>query len=182
MSQPISCPQCGGGGCVEKVSTIYLVGIGLNTQAVEINSSGRPVKYNLVELTEAERRNLARRLKPPASRRRIQSRPLHPDLIVITFSLLIPLFVLEIYNTQIKSFLPVLGMLGLVYGFYFWKRKAIIAGYQSRQSAQQANDELVRQGIERWMKLYYCAQDDIVFTPDSSDSLPADRISEFWRS
>jgi hypothetical protein len=181
MAQVISCPQCGHTRNVEKVSTIYLVGIGLKNQAPGNEAPVAPVKYNLVGLDEVERRNLARRLKPPASRRRLQSRPLHPDLIVITFSLIIPFFLYGIYTSQLNTLLPVLGLLAVVYGLYLWKRKAIIARFEGRQAAQRAADERVRQGIQRWMKLYYCADEDIVFTPGSTETLPAERITDIWQ-
>ena len=182
MNKAISCPQCGQTSRVEKVSTIYLVGIGLKSQATNSDTSRPPEKFKLVDLPEPELRNLARRLKPPASTRRLNSRPLHPDLIVITFSLVIPVFLFGIYNSQIATLAPVLVFLALMYGVYLWKRKAIILRFETRQSAQHAADERVRQGIEGWMKLYYCADDDIVFAPGSVEFLPSEQIAETWRS
>jgi hypothetical protein len=172
----IQCPLCNQVDQVEKVSTIYLVGIGLKRQPVNSDIEAAPIKFKLIDLSEVELRALARRLKPPAATKRLPGRPLHPDLIVITFSLVFPIFIYGIIVSQPPSLLPVLIFLALVYGLYFWQRKAIVARFENRQAMERAADERVRQGIERWMKQYYCARDDGVFTPGDPDVIPADQL------
>jgi hypothetical protein len=179
MVKEIRCPQCEQADHVEKVSTIYLVGIGLKNQPAKDDIGATPIKFKLADLSEAELRSLARRLKPPASTKRLPSRPLHPDLIIITFSLVFPIFIYGILVSQSPTLLPVLIFLAAVYGLYFWQRKAIIARFENRQAEQRTADERVRLAIERWMKLYYCANDDGVFTPSSEELVPADQMMSY---
>ncbi len=176
MVENIHCPQCGQADQVEKVSTVYLVGIGLKRQPANSDMDAALVKFKLIDLSEAELRSLARRLKPPAATKRLPSRPLHPDLIVLTFSLVFPVFIYGIVVSQPPSLLPVLVFMAVVYGLYFWQRKTIVARFVNRQATERAADERVRQGIERWMKLYYCARDDGVFTPGNPELTPADQV------
>jgi hypothetical protein len=176
MAKDIRCPQCEQADLVEKVSTIYLVGIGLKQQPANDDVGASPIQFKLANLSEAELRTLARRLKPPAATKRLPSRPLHPDLIVITFSLVFPIFIYGIWTSQPPTLLPVLIFLAAVYGLYFWKRKAIVTRFENRQATERAADGRVRQGIERWMKLYYCARDDGVFIPGSRELTPSDQV------
>jgi hypothetical protein len=178
MAKEICCPQCGQSDRVEKVSTVYLVGIGLNRQPVD-PASQVEVKFKLADLSQTDLHSLARQLKPPASTRKLPTRPLHPDLIVITFSLIVPIFLFGIWTSQTASLLPVLGFLAVLYALYFWRRKAIVGRFEARQSAQRASDERVRQAIERWMKLYYCARDDVVFEPGKTGLAPASETMAF---
>ena len=178
MVKDIRCPRCGQSDQVEKVSTIYLVGIGLKRHPAE-NGTQENLPFKLSGMPETELRGLARKFKPPAATRRLPSHPLHPDLIVITFSLILPIFIFGIVTSQPQVLLPVLGLLALMYGLYFWKRKAIVARFENRQFAQRTADERVRQGIERWMKLYYCASDDGVFIPGSDELISADQMNDY---
>lgn len=176
MPGDIRCPQCGLSDQVEKVSTVYLVGIGLKRQPVEGEPDSAAVKFKLIDLSPAELRALARRLKPPAATKRLPSRPLHPDLIVLTFSLVFPIFIYGILVSQPPSLPPILIFLAVVYGLYFWQRKAIITRFENRQATERAADERVRRGIERWMKLYYCAHDDGVFIPGDPELVPSEDL------
>jgi hypothetical protein len=177
MSINFKCPQCEQDDQVEKVSTVYLVGIGLKRERKDNDTNSSTVAFKL-DLPEIELRRLARQLAPPASTRRLPSRPLHPDLIVLTFSLVIPIFVYGIYTSQAPVLLPVLIILTILYGFYFWKRKAIVARFDARQAVQRAADERVKFAIERWMKLYYCARDNVVFIP-GGEITPVEQFKEY---
>jgi len=56
-----------------------------------------------------------------------------------------------------------------MYGLIF-ERKAIVPGFGKSPICSAHHDERVRQGIERWMKLYYsCFLDDGVFIPGSDE-------------
>jgi hypothetical protein len=106
-------------------------------------------------------------------------RPIHPDMVVIALSLIAPVFLYGILTSQRSMFLPVLAVLAVFYGFYFWKRKTMIARFEAQQALRQAADQRVKRGIERWMKLYYCARDDGVFEPGSNELVPADQIAGY---
>lgn len=187
MKNTIKCPSCGLTDHVEKVSTIYLIGIGLNRRVSGAfnPSDGQetpPVQQWLLDLAPDTLRSLSRRLAPPSSGKEPPFRPLHPDMVVLTFSLVAPIFLYGILSSQ-SGMLPLaLAIIFGFYVFYFWKRRAMIARYERQKKSRQAVHQRVRLGIERWMTLYYCAQDDIVFEPKANVSLPADQIAGIYRS
>ncbi len=96
--------------------------------------------------------------------------------MVVTFSLIIPLFLYRIYQNQASLLPAVLAVLALLYVLYIWQRKKIIARFERQVQANKASEERIRMGIERWMRLYYCRRDDIVFEPGLSASAPADEM------
>lgn len=168
----IACPSCGQSDQVDKVSTIYLAGIGQD----RLPANAEPIRLQLQEITPDELRRLSRRLKPPASNRRAPTRPIHPDMMVVTFSLILPFFLYGIYQSQANILLPVLAVLAGFYALYLWKRRLIIARFERQVAAGKATDERIRRGIERWMKLYYCVRDDAVFEIGKSELVPADQM------
>jgi hypothetical protein len=174
----VKCPGCGQFDQVEKVSTLYLVGIGLNRQpkSGEAPLDLPPTNAWVSALPPAELGALARRLKPPSSGKQAFSRPLHPDMVVIVFSLVLPVFLYGMWTSQ-RAVLPAaLAVLAVAYALYFWKRKAIIARFQHNRNNRLSADERARRGVERWMKLYYCYRDDGVFPAQGGELIPADQM------
>jgi hypothetical protein len=144
MNKAILCPVCGQSDLVEKVSSLYISGIGLNRSASQagLQPEGSPPTKPGVEmlgLSAFELRLLSRRLKPPSLGKGAPFRALHPDLVVLTFSLILPVFIYGIYISQ-----------------------------KAKQRAERR--------ISRWMKLYYCAREDIVFQPGTGKFVPADQM------
>jgi hypothetical protein len=176
MPDKVLCPACGQADRTEKVSTIYLVG----SERKESPSNGASLVSQacpwLQELSPTERWALSRRLAPPSSGKQAPTRPLHPDLVVFTFSLALPVFVYGILNSQPVMLFPMLAFVAGVYGIYLWKREAIVARFASKQAVQQAADERAKQAIARWMQLYYCVQDDGVFISGDVHITPADQM------
>ena len=174
----VKCPICEQSDQVEKVSTLYLVGIGMNHQpkSGEAPLDLPPTNAWVSALPPAELQALARRLKPPSSGKQAFSRPLHPDMVVIVFSLILPIFLYGIWTSQQQVLPAVLLVLTGAYALYFWKRKAIIARFQHNQNKRLSADERARRGVERWMKLYYCYGDDGVFPAQGGKLIPTDQM------
>lgn len=168
--QPI-CPLCGRCDMLEKASTIYLLGMGLKQDQSSVNGAGAW----LADLSENQRKQLGRRLAPPSGGRAAPTRPLHPDLVVLTFSLVIPIFLWGIWNSQPGMRLPALIVLAAFYAGYFWKRRSLIQRFERQQAERQAAVARVQHSIERWMCLYYCACEDVVFVP-GEEAVPADQM------
>lgn len=175
MAKKVNCPVCGQSDQVEKASTLYLIGIGLNQD----QSQGQVSNPNVRSKPTPSQRALSRRLAPPASGKQVIIRPIHPDMVVVAFSLIAPVFLYGILSSQRVMFLPVLAVLAIFYGFYFWKRKTMIARFEDQQASRQAADERVKRGVERWMKLYYCSRDDGLFVPGSDELVPVDQIAGY---
>ena len=104
------------------------------------------------------------------------SRPIHPDLMVVVFSLVVPIFLYGIFDSQRQMGLPVIGVLVAIYALYFWKRKDLAARFEREKTNQQSADDRIKRGIERWMRLYYCAHDDEVFLPGALEATPTDQM------
>lgn len=181
MSKDAICPVCSQSDQVEKVSTIYISGIGLNRSVSQGSSpdDGRTSQASsqvLAQYTPAELRALSRRLKPPSMGKRSPFPALHPDLIVLTFSLILPIFLYGILTSQPEALLPMAVLLVGLYGLYLWKRKALVIKFEIQRNASRAAQKRVEQSVGRWMKLYYCARDDCVFQPGTGSSVPADQM------
>lgn len=130
----------------------------------------------MLGLSATELRLLSRRLKPPSAGKGAPFRALHPDLVVLTFSLILPVFIYGIFTSQKGNLVPALILLAAFYGVYLWKRKAMVARYESQLEASRVAKRRAEQRISRWMKLYYCAREDIVFQPGTAKYVPADQM------
>jgi hypothetical protein len=175
MPKKVVCPVCSQADQVEKASTLYLIGIGLN----QADSQEQVPNPELRRKPTPHERALSRRLAPPSSSRQVNMRLVHPDTVVVGFSLIAPIFLYGILTSQPGMFVPLLILLAAIYGLYLWKRKTIIARFEEQQASRQAADERIKRGIARWMKLYYCARDDGVFVPGGDELIPADQIAGY---
>jgi hypothetical protein len=97
-------------------------------------------------------------------------------MVVVAFSLITPIFLYGIFNSQRVLLLPAVGVLLVFYGLYFWQRKKLIDRFEKEQAARQAAAGRIQRGIERWMRLYYCAREDGVFEPGSRQLTPVDQM------
>ncbi len=178
MPRPKICPVCGLSDQTDKASSLYVMGIAGN-KLTPAEGEPQTTPLNLTDIPPQELHALGKRLKPPASPKKAPTRPLHPDLVVVTFSLIIPLFLYRIYQNQASVLPAVLAVLALLYVLYIWQRKKIIARFERQVQANKASEERIRMGIERWMRLYYCRRDDIVFEPGLAAGVPADEMMAF---
>ncbi len=164
---------------MEKVSTLYLVGIGLNRQPrsgeappdlpptspwvsalpqEELQPAGAPPEAAIIG--EAG-------LHPPAPSgygcHRLQPGPArlpvrHPD------------------QPATRGSAGALVIVAVAYAAYLWKRKAIIDRFEQNQAKRLSADARARRGVERWMRLYYCNRDDAVFDAQGSELIPTDQM------
>lgn len=171
------CPVCGQVDLVEKVSTIYLMGIGLN-RAPSQGGLQAEVAFNpeFKRLPPASLKALSRRLAPPSTPAQVPIRPIHPDMIVIALSLIVPIFLYGVFTSQSAMLLPVLVVLAAFYAFYFWQRKNIRAKFDQQQAERKSASQRVQKGVERWTHLFYCLRDDGVFEAGMKEVVPADQM------
>ena len=173
MSDHVKCPACDLPDQVEKVSAIYIAGIeqkrAPNTpQEQRVLIRAVEIKQNLAVLSQ--------RLRPPAGEKKSLTRLLHPDMVVVVFSVILPVFLWGIWDSQRSMFMPLALILAALYVAYLWQRKAIVRRYESQKTRRQAADRRIAGAIERWLKLFYCARDDIVFYPGTEEQIPADEM------
>ena len=64
----------------------------------------------------------------------------------------------------------------------FWKRVSILQRFARQKAERQAGIDRVQHSIERWMTLYYCAREDVVFAP-GGEVIPADQMPGYlWEN
>jgi hypothetical protein len=178
MAVRVNCPGCGEAAQVEKVSTVYLLGIGLKRKMAENPGRTAPAAVNhfYLEMPAEKLREVSRKLAPPSSGKSGFTRLVHPDVFVLTFSLILPFFVVGIYASQRGVLLPMLAVLAVFAGWYLWKRKSMIIRYERQQNERKAAETRAKNGIENWLRLYYCAQCDGVFELDAEEVVQPSEI------
>jgi hypothetical protein len=180
MPNEIICPICNQSDQVEKVSTLYLVGTELQRQKGSARLNDKTSQA--VELLQARQQAqpgvepLRRKLAPPSSGKQTMIRPIHPDLAVLAFSLIVPVFLYGILTSQPGAALPALAVLALFYGLYLWQRRRSISRFEGEQARKKQSAQRTSLAIERWMKLYYCAREELVFEPGTGISVPVDQM------
>ena len=177
----MNCPQCGQDDQVEKVSTFYVRGIEVKWrrgQAIQPEGVETPSKRSRLvdEMPPNELMALTPRLAPPAAKKGASMQAIHPDHSVLALSLIAPIFLYGIFTSQPSGLTVVLPLLAGFYAFYFWQRKRLIAKFHATQQAQKAAEQRIHRGVQRWMRLYYCARDDGVFEPGAIALTPADQL------
>lgn len=55
----------------------------------------------------------------------------------------------------------------------------MVARFENQLKASREENRRVERGISRWMKLYYCARDDVVFQPGTGKYVPTDQMPGF---
>lgn len=179
-TKQVVCPECGRSEGIEKVSTIYLAGIKKGRASSQPGDDlAAQVLERLPGLSAQDLHTLSRGLAPPAEGKGIPTRPVHPDLVVMVFSLVMPIFIIGILNQQRGALIPILVVLALAYGLYFFKRKDIIAKFNRAQDEQKEKQKRIERGVQQWMKLYYCSQDEGVFLPGKKELIPVAEIIQY---
>ena len=117
------------------------------------------------------------KIAPPASRKQVSTRPLHPDMVLGAFCLISTVFIYGILTTQ-PGMMAVAApfLIGLAV-FYLWQRKKLVARYHTMITSQRESEERVRRAIERWLWLRCCARDKVVFHP-GHEAVPLERMNE----
>jgi hypothetical protein len=180
ISPPI-CPACGQSTQVEKVSTLYMdaIGAGRLPAVGRSEESGASAGRRLTGVPDREQRNLVRRLAPPSSGRRSLTRLVHPDQMVLSFSVMILVFVGLMLRSEPQLIWPVGGILILCYLLYLWRRPRIIERYEREVLSLRDNYLRTEAAVGVWMRLYYCGRDDGVFIPGEAELVPLDEMGDF---
>jgi hypothetical protein len=170
LRRAFTCPACGLSDQVEKVSTVYMSAIA-DKRAPEIRQASQIPAQKL--------RSLSRILAPPSAGKSSATRPVHPDIVVIVFSCVLPIFLFGILKQQPVTLIPILFVLACLYGLYFYKRQAIIAKFERQQESRQQEQARVERGIKTWMQLYYCDRDQGVFLPGKGELVPLEQLHSY---
>ncbi len=170
----IVCPECGKDDMVQKVSAIYSDGVSTISyqQPVAIQTKSGAF-YGNIDKTAVNSTALARRLAPPPMPKEPgpSSGCVVVSLIVglitalyISISLGLEEGVLSyILFSAVAFFIP-MGLLGMYY-------KPALKEHKEKLMPEWAKAR------QKWLELYYCSRNDCVFNPDTSESVPPEKMS-----
>ncbi len=184
MKNP-KCPVCQKESCVHKVSLLYMIGISeqkdLTPENLELFNRIYSIKDsegNSRRPARAEMREAIKRFAPPSGKDRV-IRPVNPDLAVLAMLIFGIIFLVNIYTQQAAYFPYALGILLVFLLGYAVLRRRIIGKFQNELQSTTNERKVVEKAVDRWMKLYYCETDEIVFDPNRNRSIPLMFMQEY---
>jgi hypothetical protein len=179
----VECPQCGLPDNTVKVSRIYIEALEsfrskeAKPLLASIMSDPRQLEASGLLKTQALR-SLVRSFGPPSGQRQI-IRPVDPKLVMVGFTLMALFFMVQIYLTQRELFLPVLVLVLLFYLGYAVFRNQIHAKYEKQVQQNVDIKTSYEAAIGKWMQLYYCIRDEIVFDPRTGSVMALDAMEVY---
>jgi hypothetical protein len=187
MDPETTCPICSQSDRVARASALYIAGLeqkyGRRLQPkpgegnLEKPASPVPDFSTWEQIPAGGLVVLAAQLAPPQTSKKVPTRPIHPDMMLLAFGLVSPIFIFGILSNQPGMLVFVLPFLiGLVV-FYLWQRKKLVAKHENIVASQRAENERTQRAIERWLWLRYCARDHVVFLP-GKEALPPEQINK----
>jgi uncharacterized membrane protein len=85
----------------------------------------------------------------------------------------------QIFTQQREVFVPALLIILGVGATYLLTRKRIIARFIQKQKNEARETVQIKEAIERWMNLYYCAVDFVVFDKKHRISIPLQQMNNY---
>lgn len=179
------CPVCNEAENSYKVSEIYMQSLmrlksGDKAEAPVIDRLQTEIPPERREKLKGARyyRELMESFAPPQGETQ-STRAVNPDWVAFAMAVLSVFFLYQIFTTQYEAFWYSLGFAVIAFAAYFIFRKKIFARYQLQKSQESGSRDKVEKAIGVWMKLYYCAKDNIVFEDKKSDSIPIDQMRAY---
>lgn len=181
----VPCPVCGNSESSIKVSEIYIQSLvrlknGDQAEAPLIDQLQKEIPEDRREKLKGSRyyRTLMESFAPPQGENQI-TRAVNPDWVAIGFLLISLYFLYQIYTTQYSAFWYILGLLIVAIVGYSFLRKKIFAKYQSQRDVESGVGGKVEKAIGYWMKLYYCAKDNVIFLEGNKTTIPIDQMRPY---
>ncbi len=181
--ETVVCPACGQSDRVFKVSRIYIDALAAFNKSpddsVLPDLTGQAMEDPGINLLKIQAvRAFVNNFSPPSGGKQ-QMRQVHPDLVVGIFSLVAIFFLIQIYNTQRAAFPIILVVLIVFYLGYILLHQRILARFNQQSESARAEKRQLEIAIERWMKLYFCARDEVVFDPAQNRMIPLDQMDQY---
>ncbi|MCE1253612.1 MAG: hypothetical protein LWX83_08710 [Anaerolineae bacterium] len=177
----IICPVCGRSQNIYKVSQIYLESLTIfdkNSPHPIFDEMFGEAGKDLYPLPSRYGHDFTRTFSPPSGRAE-WFRPIHPDIFIFVFTVLIAFFLYSIYAQQPSIVYPFLIILGVAFIVYFAFRKKLVSRYQAEVAEGKNSFVSVDLAVARWMKLYYCAKEGLVFDPETKTSAALDEMKKY---
>lgn len=163
------CPQCGSTQRTYKVSVLYLELIS-RLQRHETNHQPELDAFlkelypqmDIRAIPAATLHSYLRYFSPPTGKSQVIRR-VHPDGLIAFFSLLLVYILYQMFLAQSPELPFVIGLFIVSLTGYGIFRKKVLQKYTLGIQEEQDERIQVEKEIQRWMRLYYCGQDQVVF-------------------
>jgi hypothetical protein len=181
----LACPHCKQSDKTYKVSFLYVESTArLNHRQVENQPELDGLLADLLDGSGGPRAQtqfltrLAQALTPPQGEARRAARRVHPDAMVIFFTLLSSLIVYKVATTQAGQLPIILALLAGGILAYLLARKQVVRRYEEKARQEHAAQARLENAVSRWMHLYFCSRDRGVFLPEQNQLVPLERMSD----
>jgi hypothetical protein len=185
------CPHCGQADKTYKISLLYLES---TARLHHHETENQPELDSLLADFHAERggqdvqnqllNQFTHSFAPPMDEKSMVvkrgSRRIHPDSMVIFFSLLALLIVFQIATTQPVQLPAIVILVAGSLLAYILARKTIVKRYEANVRKEQEESARAEIAMTRWMNLYFCSRDKGVFDPDQNRFAPLEQISDLF--
>ncbi len=179
-----ACPHCGETDKTYKISLLYLESA---ARLHQNQTANQPELDSLLDDLGSESNGqeprsqllnqFVRSFAPPLGEKHT-TRRIHPDAMVIFFSLFSLLLVYQIAVSQ-PAQLPIIVILiaGSVLA-YLLVRKTVVRRYDASVRKELEENARLDTAVTRWMHLYFCSRDKGVFDPEQNRFAPLEQISD----
>jgi hypothetical protein len=179
----VECPVCRSSDKTFKVSEIYIEAL----EGLKKGEKGKTLPQIISDPAQLDApgilktqafRSIVRDFSPPSGGTQI-IRPVNPNFVILAFTLIAIFFLLQIYTTQPEMFIPMLILVSLFYVGYGLFRKTIQKKYTKQIQDNINLKHRYEAAIGKWMRLYYCARDNVVFDPQEDRSVPLNSMETY---
>jgi hypothetical protein len=181
----ITCPVCSNDKNSIKVSDIYIQSLvrlknGDNAEAPIIDRLQQEIPEERRRKLKGSRyyRELMESFAPPQGEGNV-TRTINPDMIAVVTGLFSLYFLFQIFTKQYFAFWYVVILEILVFSAYIIFHKQIKAKFISKKTEESSSKLTIEKAVGYWMKLYYCIQDNVVFSTNSDEAVPIDKMRPY---
>jgi hypothetical protein len=184
-AKKFTCPVC---GCEEKtfkVSDIYIQslvrlkqGDGAEAPIIDLLQQEIPIERRDKLKGSRYYRQLMESFAPPQGES-TATRAINPDWVAFAMLLISLFFLYQIFTTQYGAFWYMVAMTVIAFGAFFFFRRRLQTRYQAQKNEENSQSGLVEKAVGQWMKLYYCAADNVVFGLKKDESVSIDQMRPY---
>jgi hypothetical protein len=179
------CPVCGQETHSYKVSALYVEtlmkmkhGNEADTPIFDQLRAEMPPEMAAKNTGKGYYRDMIQAFQPPQGGTE-SMRSINPDWVAFAMGLLVIYMLYQIYATKNPLFWYTLGMAVALYAAYFIFRKKIIGKYLTEKKQETGGKESVEKAVGKWMKLYYCSTDNVVYGLKKNETIPLDQMRSY---
>lgn len=184
----ITCPVCSSAENTYKVSEIYIQSLmrlkdGDNAEAPLIDRLQQEIPVERREKLKGSRyyRQMMESFAPPQGENQT-TRAINPDWVVGGLGLVTIFFLYQIFTSQYQVFWYILAFTVILFAAYFVFRKKLQTRYKEVKDQETFSRQRIEKAVGEWMKLSYCARDNVVFEEGMGEPIPIEQMNSYLRN